>query len=116
MKERVKEWRVERDETIVSYDVVILYPSIPIQKALTLVHELLASKNNLTTITSWSIQSIMKLLSWTFSLFYCEYNNEHYILDSGPIGLGTKGHERRDRNYILRGSTDESTNPTVPCS
>ena len=24
-------------------------------------------------------------------LFYCEYNNKHYILDSGPIDLGTTG-------------------------
>ena len=26
-----------------------------------------------------------------FSLTYCEYNGKHYMLDSGPIGLGTTG-------------------------
>jgi len=71
LKERVKGWRIERDETIVSYEVVSLYPSIPIEAALDLVQSLLMSKRGSITITSWSIQSIMKLLRWIFSLFYC---------------------------------------------
>ena len=33
----------------------------------------------------------MKLLKWTFSLTYCEYNGKHHILDCGPIGLSIVG-------------------------
>ena len=33
----------------------------------------------------------MKLLRWTFALTYCEYENKHYILDCGPIGLSIVG-------------------------
>ena len=44
-KERVKEWRIERDGTMVRYDVINLYPSIPMKKALDLVQELLMSKS-----------------------------------------------------------------------
>ena len=33
----------------------------------------------------------MKLLRWIFSLTYCEYNGNHYVLDCGPIGLSVVG-------------------------
>ena len=33
----------------------------------------------------------MELLRWMFGLTYCEYNGKHYVLDSGPIDLGTTG-------------------------
>ena len=42
-------------------------------------------------ITTMSVQSIMKLLRWTFKLTYCEYENKHFILDCGPIGLSIVG-------------------------
>ncbi len=91
LKESVKEWTVKRDEILVSYDVEKLYPSIPINKALELIDCLLKCKPNLKEVTSFSIKSIMKLLRWIFSLTYCEYNNTHYILDCGPIGLSVVG-------------------------
>ena len=68
-----------------------MYPSIPIAEALDLVNNLLEAKPDLSEVTSLSIQSIMKLLKWTFNLFYCEYNGMHYVLNSGPIGLGATG-------------------------
>ena len=91
LKDKVKEWSIKRDEILVSYDVEKLYPSIPINKALELIECLLKSKRNLKEITTFSITSIMKLLRWIFSLTYCEYNNIHYILDCGPIGLSVVG-------------------------
>ena len=91
MKEKVKEWSIKRDEILVSYDVEKLYPSIPIKKALELIECLLKCKPNLKEITTWSISSIMKLLKWIFSLTYCEYNDTHYELDCGPIGLSVVG-------------------------
>ena len=84
-------WTIQRDEILVSYDVEKLYPSIPIKKALDLIESLLKCKPNLPEVTTISIRSIMKLLRWTFKLTYCEYNNTHYTLDCGPIGLSIVG-------------------------
>ena len=47
LKEKIKDWRIERNEILVSYDVEKLYPSIPIREALDLVECLLKSKPNL---------------------------------------------------------------------
>ena len=91
LKEKVKEWSIKRDEILVSYDVEKLYPSIPIKKALELIECLLKCKPNLKEITTFSISSIMKLLKWIFSLTYCEFNDTHYVLDCGPIGLSVVG-------------------------
>ena len=91
LKEIVKEWRVERNEVLVSYDVKNLYPSIPIKEALELVEVLLKGKPNLSEVTPMSVTSIMQILRWMFSLTYCEYNGKHFILNSGPIGLGATG-------------------------
>ena len=91
MKEKIKDWKILRDEILVSYDVEKLYPSIPIKKALDLIENLLRCKRNLPEITTMSVQSIMKLLRWTFKLTYCEYGDEHFILDCGPIGLSVVG-------------------------
>jgi len=38
-----------------------------------------------------SVTSIMELLKWMFDLTYCEYGGNHFVLDSGPIGLGATG-------------------------
>ena len=91
LKEILKEWTIQRDEILVSYDVEKLYPSIPIKKALELVECLLKCKRNLKETTTFSVNSIMKLLRWIFSLTYCEYNGTHYVLDCGPIGLSVVG-------------------------
>ena len=91
LKEQLKEWTVQRDEILTSYDVEALYPSIPIDKALDLIENLLMSKPNLQEITRFSIGSIMKLLRWIFALTYCEYDGKHYVLDCGPIGLSVVG-------------------------
>ena len=91
LKEIVKGWSIQRDEILVSYDVEKLYPSIPISKALELIECLLKCKGNLKEVTSFSVRSIMKLLRWIFSLTYCEYNGQHYVLDCGPIGLSVVG-------------------------
>ena len=91
LKEELKNWTIQRDEILVSYDVEKLYPSIPIPKALELIECLLKCKANLKEVTTLSIQSIMKLLKWIFALTYCEYGGRHYVLDCGPIGLSVTG-------------------------
>ena len=91
LKEKIKNWRVERNEVLVSYDVKNLYPSIPIDEALRLVEKLLNDCRTLKNITDLSVRSIMELLKWMFSLAYCEFDGKHYVLGSGPIGLGATG-------------------------
>ena len=91
LKEIVKHWRIERNETLVSYDVKNLYPSVPIKEALDLVEILLMRKVDLKEKTPLSVRSIMELLKWIFQDTYCEYAGKHYVLDSGPIGLGVTG-------------------------
>ena len=51
-------------------DVDKLYPSIPISKALELIECLLKCKPNLKETTTFSVNSIMKLLRWIFALTY----------------------------------------------
>ena len=91
LKDIISKWTIQRDEILVSYDVEKLYPSIPIAKALELIECLLKCKPNLQEVTTFSVTSIMKLLRWIFSLTYCEYNGDHYVLDCGPIGLSVVG-------------------------
>ena len=76
---------------MVSYDVEKLYPSIPISKALELIECILKCKRDLKSVTTFSVRRIMKLLRWIFSLTYCEYNGQHFVLDCGPIRLSVVG-------------------------
>ena len=78
-----------------------MYPSIPIKKALDLIESLLMNKDNLLEVTTLSVQSIMKLLRWTFKLTYCEYQSKHFILDCVPIGLSLIG----EVGYHIHGGT-----------
>ena len=89
LREKVKDWRLEEDEILVSYDVKNLYPSVSVKKVLQLVERLLKESRTLKDVTELSVDSIMSLLRWMFSLTYCEYNGQHFVLGSGPIGLGT---------------------------
>ena len=90
-KRKIKNWRVERNEILVSYDVKNLYPSIPIDKALQLVEKLLNENKDLGETITMSVTSLMELLKWMFDLTYYEYGGSHFVLDSGPIGLGATG-------------------------
>ena len=62
LKEKIKNWRVERNEILVSYDVKNLYPWIPIDKALELVERLLNENEDREETTTMSVTSIMELL------------------------------------------------------
>ena len=91
LREKVKDWRLEEDEILVSYDVKNLYPFVPIKKVLQLVERLFKESRTLKDVTELSVDSIMSLLRWMFSLTYCEYNGQNFVLGSGPTGLGTTG-------------------------
>ena len=90
LKQKVKNWRVERNKVLDSYDMKSLYPSIPIDEALKLVEGLLNDYRTLNKVTDLSVQSVMELLKWMFGLAYCKYDGRH-SLESGPIGSGATG-------------------------
>ena len=56
--ECIKNYSVEENEYLVSFDVVSLFTSVPVDKALALVLELLASDNSLPSRTRLSICDI----------------------------------------------------------
>ena len=91
LKEKVRHWRIENNDLLDSVAVKNLYPSIPITEALELIEGLLKGTPALRDVTELSVYSIMKLLKWTFELFFCEFDGKYYVLDSGPIGLGAIG-------------------------
>ncbi len=55
LREKVKNWRVDENEILVSYDVKNLYPSIPIDEALKLVKKLLKENKTLKNVTTLSV-------------------------------------------------------------
>jgi hypothetical protein len=62
LKEKVKNWRLERNEVLVSYDVKNLYPSIPIKRALRLVERLLRESKKLKDITDLTVGSVIGVI------------------------------------------------------
>ena len=71
-----------------SYDVVNLYPSIPLREATVIMLDLLNQDPDYSKYTKLKIPEIKKLLELCLSKCYFLWNNEiHLLKDSGPIGL-----------------------------
>ena len=58
----IKDVTVSEDETLVSYDVKALYPSVPQKEAIDLISELLHQDNKLQERTSMKAESVILLL------------------------------------------------------
>ena len=84
-----KDLLVKRDEVQVSYDIVNLYPSIPINKALdVLIDQLNSDKYDLMKRTKLCLKDIYELAELCLSKCYFLWNNGIRILkNSGLIGL-----------------------------
>ena len=76
-------------ETQVSYDVVALYPSIPIEKAIEVMTDIIVSDiNEIRKRTKLSIHDIRKMMELSLSLCYFLWRDKIYnIKNAGPIGL-----------------------------
>ena len=112
LMENIKNWRVDENKILVSYDVKNLYPSIPIDEALQLVEKLLKENKTLKNVTTLSVRSIMELLKWMFGLTYCEFQGQHYVFESG---LNWRDCNRRDCNNLYgRISNSSDGNVCVP--
>ena len=84
-----KTWKISPTEIQVSYDVVNLYPSIPLEKAIDVIVEYLENDfNNVRTRTKLTLVDIHQLIDLCVSECYFLYINLIWKLyNSGPIGL-----------------------------
>ena len=85
---KAKTWKISPNEVQVSYDVVNLYPSVPIREATQVILEVLNQDSDLNKYTKLKIPEIKTLLELCLSKCYFIWNQEiHLLKDSGPIGL-----------------------------
>ena len=83
-----KTWDIDIDEVQVSYDVVNLYPSVPLKKAIEVFISILSNDEELNKHTKLHIAEIKELVELCLSKCYFLWNNEiHQLKNSGPIGL-----------------------------
>ena len=84
-----KTWSINHDEVQVSYDVVALYPSVPIKKAILAMVDIINSDfEAVTTRTKLTIEDIRALMTLCLSKCYFFWEEQFYeIEDTGPIGL-----------------------------
>ena len=83
-----KNLEVSPDEVQVSYDVVNLYPSIPVKEATDVIVDLLKNDSELKKFTKLEIPEIKSLIDICLSRCYFLWNDEiHELENSGPIGL-----------------------------
>ena len=81
-----KDWLVKRDEVQVSYDIVNLYPSVPINKALdVLMDQLNNYKDGLMKRTKLCLKDIYELAELCLSKCYFLWNNEIKILKNSGL-------------------------------
>ena len=83
--EEAKQWRIEPTEVQVSYDIVNLYPSVPVNKALdVLIDQLNSDKRSLEARTKLSLKDIYELSELCLTKCYFLWNNKIRILrDAG---------------------------------
>ena len=83
-----REWNISPEEVQVSYDVINLYPSVPLGEATNVILDLLNSDPDLRSRTKLTLQEIRSLILICISKCYFLWNDEiHELRNSGPIGL-----------------------------
>ena len=89
---QVRDVKVEEDETIVSYDVTALYPSIPQDEAIEIFRLELVNDTELDKKTNMSAQNIIKLFKTCVETTYFIFNKRLYQQINGlAIGASTSG-------------------------
>ena len=85
----IKEWEILQDEIQVSYDIVALYTSVPIEKATIVILELIRRDiEDFNTRCKLTLLHVKKLIDLCMENSYFLWNNDIYqLIDSGPIGL-----------------------------
>ena len=87
--DEARNWAINPNEIQVSYDVVALYPSIPIKKAtVNLINILNEDFEDFKTRTVFNLNHIKQLIEVCLYKSYFVWNGQiHCLEDSGPIGL-----------------------------
>ena len=82
-------WETTQEEIEVSYDVTNLYPSIPIDKVVTVLMDFLNNGlDDLNTHTKLTLTDIYKSMELSLSKSYFLYVNKIRLLENaGPIGF-----------------------------
>ena len=92
LKKFLQELRIDPHDIQASFDVVALYPSIPIPKALECVRRRLLSDSTLSERTDWNPDDIMKLLEICLETHFKTIDGNIYTqLDGTPIGKSISG-------------------------
>ena len=87
--EEAKTWYISPREIQVSYDVVAMYPSVPIGKAINVMMDMLKAKyDSVRTRTPFNLEQIKSLMELCLNHSYFLWNDGiRQLVDSGPIGL-----------------------------
>ena len=90
--EKCRDMEVGTDETLVSYDVTALYPSVPQEEAIQVFHHELISDDNLEKKTRMKPDSVIKLLKTCMQTKYFISNWRLYKqVDGLAIGASMSG-------------------------
>ena len=73
------------DEVIISYDVKVLFTSVPIQPALTIIEQLLEEDPRLQERTSMTVKKIICLLEFGLRSTYFTFQNQYYEQVKGAV-------------------------------
>ena len=85
--EQLKDVRLKKEESIISYDVTVLFTSLPIQPVLKIIGEKLANDKDLQQRTTMSIKHITRLLEFCLRSTYFVFKGQYYEqVDGAAMG------------------------------
>ena len=76
--EQLKDVRLKKEESIISYDVTALFTSVPIQPVLKIIEQKLANDKDLQQRTTMSIKHITRLLEFCLISTYFGFQGQYY--------------------------------------
>ena len=76
--EQLKEVRLRKEESMVSYDVTALFTSVPIPPVLKIIEKKLTKDKDLKQRTNMTIKHIIKLLEFCPRSTYFVFQGQHY--------------------------------------
>ena len=85
---KAKTWEILAEEVQVSYDVVNLYPKVPLKESTNVILDMVRNDPDILRGKKIKINDVKKLIELCLSKCYFLWNDEiHELKDSGPIGL-----------------------------